>query len=173
MSDQDLYIELDEQDTEGHGSLPRISSDDESWLRDRLGGAPGSGRIVLKASDEDVEGHATSDRLTLTLLAFDGEDDTEGHAIAVHFPTRESADAFRRRLLLSGALAGSLVVGSAIGLGLSSTSNEAPAGVTSGAAAAVGMDWTQTERPGQASAGSTTGAGEDATGPAIGGPIPR
>ena len=171
MSDQNLYIELDEQDTEGHGSLPRISSDDESWLRDRLGGTQGSGRIVLKASDDDVEGHAASD--TLTLLAFDGEDDTEGHAISIHFPTRDSADAFRRRLLLSGALAGSLVVGSAVGMGLSSMSNEAPAGVSSGAAAAVGMDWTQVERPAQSTGGSTAGADDDATGPGIGGPIPR
>jgi hypothetical protein len=171
MSDQDLYIELDEQDTEGHGSLPRISLDDESWLRDRLGGTPGSGRVVLKASEDDVEGHGAS--TTLRLLAFDGEDDTEGHAISVHFPTRDSADAFRRRLLLSGALAGSIVLGSAVGMGLSSTSNEAPAGVSSGAAAAVGMDWTQVERPAQSTAGSTAGADEDATGPGIGGPTPR
>jgi len=142
MTDQDLVIELEPDDTQGHGRYH--VTDDDGWLRDRLGREPGgTSRISLKPSDDDTEGHAVGD--TVTLRAFD-EDDTEGHAISIHFPSRGEADAFRRRLLLSGALAGTIVVGAVAGVGLSNLAGDEPAVIGAAAGAAQGMSWAQDER---------------------------
>lgn len=123
MTDQDLVIELEPDDTEGHVKI-RVT-DDDGWLRERLGREPGSTRVTIKASEDDVEGHAIG--TAVTLRAFEGDDDTEGHAIAVHFPSREEADAFRRRLLVTGVLAGTIAAGTIAGIGLANLS-QAPAG---------------------------------------------
>jgi hypothetical protein len=142
MTDQDLVIELEPDDTQGHGRYH--VTDDDGWLRDRLGREPsGTSRISLKASDDDTEGHAAGS--TVTLRAFD-DDDTEGHAISIHFPSRGEADAFRRRLLLSGALAGTIAVGAVAGIGLSNLVGDEPAAVGAAAGAAQGMSWAQDER---------------------------
>ncbi|HEX7173105.1 MAG TPA: hypothetical protein VF365_10915 [Candidatus Limnocylindria bacterium] len=163
MTDQDLRIELEPDDTQGHATF-RVT-DDEGWLKDRLGRDPGSVRISLKASDEDdVEGHGIG--TSVTLRAFEGDDDTEGHAISVHFPSRTEADAFRRRLMLTGVLAGTIAVGAAAGIGLSNLSSDSPADstvISAGAAAGAGMDWTQAERPDAAATGSGAAAGMDWT----------
>ncbi|HSK92436.1 MAG TPA: hypothetical protein VLA76_00090 [Candidatus Angelobacter sp.] len=104
MSDQEQYFD--------------IQADDPDWVRDQLERRPGTPRVLVRLTedDADLEGHIASS--TLRLRAFEDEDDTEGHAIAVHFPTREDADAFRRRLVLTGALTGTLVLGAAGGFGL-------------------------------------------------------
>lgn len=158
MTDQDLVIELQPDDTEGHSARWRIT-DEDGWLKERLGRDPGATRITLKASDDDdVEGHGGS--ATVALRAFEGDDDTEGHAIAVHFPSREEADAFRRRLLVTGVLAGTIAVGTVAGIGLANMPAQAPAdAATIGAAAGAGMDWVQSERQdvGTISAGASTG----------------
>jgi hypothetical protein len=70
-----------------------------------------------------VEGHAAG---TITLRAFEDEDDTEGHALALHFPSIKEADAFRRRLVATGVLTGTLVLGAAAGAGWA-TMTSAPA----------------------------------------------
>jgi len=152
MNDQEQYVEL--------------QPDDPEWIRQRLAGRPGPTRVVLRAGDDDqdAEGHAMG--TTLRLQAFDEEDDTEGHAISIHFPSREAAADFRRRLMLTGALTGTLVLGAAGGFGLANIAND---GTGSGAAttggSAAGMDWTQAERPAQAAAadGASSGAGMDWT----------
>ncbi len=136
MTDQDLVIELEADDTQGHVARWRVTEDD-GWLKERLGRDQGSARINLKATDDDVEGHASG--TTVVLRAFD-EDDTEGHAIAVHFPTRQEADAFRRRLLLTGVIAGSVALGAAAGAGLASLPDAGTATVTSAAAADANRD---------------------------------
>jgi hypothetical protein len=159
MTDQDLVIELEPDDTQGHATL-RVT-DDDGWLKERLGRDPGATRVTIKASeDDDVEGHATS--TSVTLRAFEGDDDTEGHAVAVHFPSREEADAFRRRLLLTGALAGTIAIGAVAGIGLANMSTQAPADTAAaGAAAGAGLDWTQAERQDAATTGAGSAAGMD------------
>ncbi|MDQ2675151.1 MAG: hypothetical protein M3Y40_10900 [Chloroflexota bacterium] len=121
MTDQNLVIELDTDDTQGHVARWRVTEDD-GWLQERLGRDQGSARITLKASDDDVEGHGAG--TSVALRAFEGDDDTEGHAIAVHFPSREEADAFRRRLLMAGALAGTIALGTAAGLGVANLAGQ-------------------------------------------------
>jgi len=161
MTDQDLLIALEPDDTQGHATY-RVT-DDDGWLKDRLGRDPGAVRISLKASgdDDDTEGHAIG--TAVTLRAFEGDDDTEGHAISVHFPSRTEADAFRRRLMLTGVLAGTIAVGAAAGIGLSNLTSDSPDAtvVGAGAAAGAGMDWTQVERPDAAATGAGSAAGMD------------
>jgi hypothetical protein len=95
-----------------------IQADDPTWVRERLERPPSIPRILvtLRDSEDDTEGHIAGS--IIRLRAYEDEGDTEGHAIAVHFPTREEADAFRRRLVLTGALTGTLVLGAAGGFGL-------------------------------------------------------
>ena len=128
MSDQEFVIELDE-DTEGHkSSRGVVEAQDTEWLGDRIrrDGGRTSFRVVLDDSDEaDTEGHGTG--ATLRVKLADG-DDTEGHAIAIHFPTRSDADAFRRRLLVTGVLAGTIALGTAGGIGLSALQSDDGAG---------------------------------------------
>jgi hypothetical protein len=124
MTDQNLVIELEPDDTQGHVKW-RVT-DDDGWLQERLGRDPRAGsRITLRASDDDVEGHGIG--TSVALRAFEGDDDTEGHAIAVHFPSRQEADAFRRRLLMAGVLAGTIAVGTAAGIGVANLAGQAPA----------------------------------------------
>lgn len=152
MTDQELLIDLD--DVEGHAGL-RIT-DDSGWLKERLGRDPEARRVTLKAADDDTEGHAIGTSVSLRVFADD--DDTEGHAISVHFPTRDDADAFRRRLLLTGVLAGTIAVGTVAGVGLANLpADDAGTGSAAVSGSAAGMDWTQMERP-------ITGAGISAAG---------
>jgi hypothetical protein len=135
MTDQGLVIELEPDDTQGHVKV-RVT-DDEGWLTDRLRRDPGATRVTLKASDDDVEGHAGG--TAVALRAFEDDDDTEGHAIAVHFPSRQEADAFRKRLMLTGVIVGAVALGAAAGVGLDSIQSES--GVTTvGAAGTSGAD---------------------------------
>ena len=61
------------------------------------------------ASELDVSGHALGGS-ELTLRILDEEDDTEGHAITLHFPTLEEAKRFQQRMLLTGAVVGTLAI---------------------------------------------------------------
>lgn len=63
---------------------------------------------VAPADDPDVEGHAAQ-RLAYAILLPD--DDTEGHAITIRFPSAEQAKQFRMRMVATGALVGTLVIG--------------------------------------------------------------
>lgn len=97
------------------GAVAYASAEDARDLRALLedrGGQAIPITLALPAEAEaDVEGHGQLRSVALTLLV--GDDDTEGHAISVNFPTAEAAARFRRNLLLTGALAGSIVLGSA------------------------------------------------------------
>ena len=81
----------------------RLRSGDERALKVRI--AP--------AGDEDVEGHALAgaERSVLIKVGLD-DDDTEGHAISVRFPSAADADKFRRRLMTVGLLTGTVAIGS-------------------------------------------------------------
>jgi hypothetical protein len=62
----------------------------------------------------DVEGHAFGDALhSVWVQVHLDDDDVEGHAISMHFPTTSDADRFRKRLLAAGLLTGAVVLGSA------------------------------------------------------------
>lgn len=97
------------------GAVAHASVEDARNLRalleDRRGHAIPVTLAMPADADADVEGHGQGRSLALTLVI--GDDDTEGHAISVNFPTAEAAARFRRNLLLTGALAGSIVLGSA------------------------------------------------------------
>ena len=170
MTDQELIIEVDAGEVEGHRLKLRITPD-EDWAEDKLRGDTGPRRIVLRAADDDVEGHAMSS--TLRVRAFEGDDDTEGHAISIHFPSREEAEAFRRRLMVTGVLAGTLALGAAGGIGLANlgSGDAAGTGAVTSAGSAAGMDRTQAERPGQAAGAGS--AEDEAESSSLGGPTPR
>lgn len=84
---------------------------------------------ITPAPQSDVEGHAFDASLKSVWLKVElDEDDTEGHAISVRFPTAQDADKFRRNLLAAGVLVGAMVVGSAGAMALGN--NPAAPGVT-------------------------------------------
>lgn len=95
-----------------------LQADDADWIRERVERRPDAARVVLRLDEDDLDAEGHIAGTTIRLQAYEDEDDTEGHAIAAHFPTREDADAFRRRLVLTGALTGTLVLGAAGGFGL-------------------------------------------------------
>lgn len=68
---------------------------------------------IAPSTETDVEGHALArpERSFWVRVALD-DDDTEGHAISVHFPTTADADKFRRRLMTAGLLTGTIALGS-------------------------------------------------------------
>jgi hypothetical protein len=87
----------------------------ESRLRERLAKRSGPVSVRLApASAGDVEGHVfqVAQKSVAINLQLD-EDDVEGHAISLHFPSLEEAEKFRRNLIAAGVIAGTLVIGSA------------------------------------------------------------
>lgn len=96
------------------GTVEFSAAEDARVLRgflDSRAGQPLPITLAIPAdADTDVEGHAESPSVALTLIL---DDDTAGHAINVQFPTAADAAKFRRNLIISGALAGSIVLGSA------------------------------------------------------------
>jgi hypothetical protein len=107
---------------------------DADWLEEKIR-RDGSTRVRIVADeDADTEGHGAG---VLVRAIVSDDADTEGHAISLHFPSADEADAFRRRLLLTGALAGTLALGAAGGYALSSIESAGPdAGAISGATVA-------------------------------------
>jgi hypothetical protein len=64
---------------------------------------------VRAVEPPDTMGHALAED-TITVIVRQ-EDDLEGHTMSLHFPSAEDAKRFQKRLIISGALAASLVVG--------------------------------------------------------------
>jgi hypothetical protein len=103
--------------------------EDQRWFEEYVKRQP-TGRVLVRLDDEqDVSGHmAFEDPTLIQLVVQDDEPDTEGHAISIRLPTVEEADAFRRRLLLTGVLVGAVVLGGAgAALAVSQTSDGPPA----------------------------------------------
>ena len=181
MTDQQFVIDL------GEDQRGIVESDDPAWLQQKLRQEPGATRLRLRYDSDEVEGHRLGVGPLVRVLAED--DDTEGHAISIHFPSREEADAFRKRLMITGVLAGTVALGAAGGIGLANMAG-GDAG-TSGAvqSTVTGSDWSQVERPPAAievtpgsawtpderrDAASAGGSSEDVeAGPSLGGPTPR
>ncbi|MDQ2966317.1 MAG: hypothetical protein M3R57_10760, partial [Chloroflexota bacterium] len=99
-ADQPFTIVLDDDETNpAEGRLRKIDAG-PTWAKHRV-------RIEL--AEADTSGHALDATSVSINLSFD--DDVEGHALSLHFPTAEKADEFRKRLLATGIVAGALVVG--------------------------------------------------------------
>jgi len=80
-------------------------------LRKRRG-EPGPTHVEIGAANEaDTQGHASGFAMSVIVRPSGDGDDTEGHAISLHFPTSADADAFRRRLLATGPIVGTVTVG--------------------------------------------------------------
>jgi hypothetical protein len=91
---------------------------------------------ITAPEESDVEGHAygaTQRSVWIKVGTGDG-DDTEGHAISVHFPTVDEAEQFPKRLLAAGLLTGAVILGS---VGAIAVSNLPAADVAAPANSAV------------------------------------
>jgi hypothetical protein len=65
-------------------------------------------RVTIRLDEGDTSGHGAATAVAIS-LSFD--DDVEGHALSLHFPSPEKAEEFRKRLVATGVVAGALVVG--------------------------------------------------------------
>ncbi|MEP6680583.1 MAG: hypothetical protein ABJB65_03800 [Chloroflexota bacterium] len=99
------------RDAEGHVRFFVDLRDEDRFLEAlrKRRGEPGSTRVeIAAAGGADTQGHGTS-LATAVVVRPDG-DDTEGHAISLHFPSTEEAAAFRRRLLATGLIVGTVTI---------------------------------------------------------------
>jgi hypothetical protein len=170
----------------------------EQRLRAELKTGRATAVRMAPAERSDVEGHLLDAQSVSLNLLLEGND-TEGHAINVRFPTAADADRFRRNMLAAGVLAGTIVIGSAGAIAITSNLSSAPDlsapvtnqsqymapaqqgfDVATGINPATGQPWRtgfQERSDGEMSgAGAGTAAGEDAAVPrhpagTIGGPL--
>jgi len=139
VTDQQFVIALDD-DTEAHGAgRGTVETQDTEWLEDKLRSDTGTACLRLMPDDsDDTEGHAPPGGPVVRVTVRDeDEDDVEGHAIAIHFPSLREADAFRKRLLVTGVLVGTVTLGAAGGVGLSALQSDADSTGVAGPAAAT------------------------------------
>jgi hypothetical protein len=97
----------------------------EQRIRDALKTGRATSVRIGPAERSEVEGHVLDSQSVWVNLQLEG-DDTEGHAINVHFPTAADADNFRRNVLAAGILAGTIVIGSAGAIAITSNLSSAP-----------------------------------------------
>ena len=111
---REYVLRPDDQRSDAEGHLRFfVDLNDEDGFLDALRkrrGEPGSTHIeIAPAPEADTQGHAT--RFATSVVVRPSGDDTEGHAISLHFPTAAEADAFRRRLLATGLIVGTVTIG--------------------------------------------------------------
>jgi hypothetical protein len=104
----ELTIRLDDMGDIARVALPDPRS--EETIRDLLSRAGGVSVRIEPFEEDDTVGHAATDALEVVVRI---EDDTEGHAMSLRFPTAGEARDFQRRLLATGAIAATIVVGAA------------------------------------------------------------
>lgn len=101
-------------DAAGHVRFFVDRKDEDGFLgalRKRRG-EPGSTRVeIASANEADTQGHSSGFAMGVIVRPSGDDDDTEGHAVSLHFPTTAEADAFRRRLLATGLIVGTVTVG--------------------------------------------------------------
>ncbi|HEX5578605.1 MAG TPA: hypothetical protein VFY43_02960, partial [Candidatus Limnocylindria bacterium] len=115
MSDTSIAIKVAGDDSQAHAAA--ITSDDEAWVKE-LSQSGKPVRIRIPA-DSDTEGHESSSVLTV-LVGADDDDDVEGHALSLHFPSAHEANEFRRNLMAAGLITATLAVGAAGGMAVGS-----------------------------------------------------
>ena len=132
MDDKNVLIAID--DAEGHQFQGVVAPQDTGWIEERLRSDAGIGSLRIQPDEaDDVEGSALLGATTVRVYVTP-DDDVEGHAISVQFPSRADADAFRKRLMLTGALVGSVALGAVGGTALSSLQQDSDAGSLTSAA---------------------------------------
>jgi hypothetical protein len=114
MSGTSIAIRVAGDDTQAHAAA--ITADDEAWVK-ALSESGKQVRIRIPAED-DTEGHESSSVLTVLVDADD--DDVEGHALSLHFPSAHEANQFRRNLMAAGLITATLAVGAAGGVAIGS-----------------------------------------------------
>jgi len=126
MGARQLTLTLDDRADGGAWSI-RLAPADDRRLAGVLGDDVTLGtRIRLAPPDDDTEGHARSSALRVRATP-DGDDDTAGHAITLHFSNADEAETFRRRLLATGILTATLAVGFVSGTVASSLADQSSA----------------------------------------------
>lgn len=122
---------MDLAPTEAFLSFPNPA--DEAHVR-ALAGRSEALEVRLAPPEEDTEGHASAWSGSDVWVRLLDDDDTEGHAVTLRFPTTADADAFRRRMLAGGLVAGAIILGGtglamsgAVGTGADSAPAVAPA----------------------------------------------
>jgi hypothetical protein len=114
MSDTSIAIKIAGEDAQHHAAAVRLTSDDEAWVK-KLSDAGKPVRIRIPEG-ADTEGHELSTAVAVVVDTDD--DDTEGHALSLHFPSIHDANEFRRRMLAAGLITATIAVGAAGGVGL-------------------------------------------------------
>jgi hypothetical protein len=117
MSDTSIAIKIAGEDTKAHAAA--ITSDNEAWVKE-LSESGKAVRIRIPA-DADTEGHVSSSVLTVLVDADD--DDVEGHALSLHFPSIQEANDFRRNLIAAGLITATIAVGAAGGYAVGTTAS--------------------------------------------------
>lgn len=106
----DLIVWLPGPDGEAERVGGRFIDEGVEAQMEALFAARGSLKLRLATGqDLDTFGHTASSDTVVVLAG--GENDVEGHALALRFPTAKDAQEFQRRLLVTGVIAGALVVG--------------------------------------------------------------
>ena len=121
MSDRSIAVKIAGEDTRARASA--LTSDDETWIK-QLSDSEKVVRLRIPA-DADTEGHQISTAVTVLVDADD--DDVEGHALNLHFPSVREANDFRRNLMAAGLLTATIAVGAAGGaaIGMAASSIDA------------------------------------------------
>ena len=95
------------------------------------------GALTLRLAtgeDGDTLGHQAPGNTVVVIAG--GDEDVEGHALALRFPSVKDAQEFQRRLLLTGVIAGALVVG-VVGVNVADSNQATGAGAVGGATTIV------------------------------------
>ena len=101
-------------DAAGHVRFFVDLNDEDGFLEAlrKRRGEPGSTHIeIAPAHEADTQGYAAGFAMSVIVRSSGDGDDTEGHAVSLHFPTSAEADAFRRRLLATGLIVGTVTIG--------------------------------------------------------------
>lgn len=94
-------------------AFPDAATEERLNARLRSGDQRFVGVQIAPIDESDVSGHALAGATrSINVRVSLDEDDTEGHAISVHFPTTADAEKFRRRLIAAGLLTGTIAIGS-------------------------------------------------------------
>jgi hypothetical protein len=127
---------------DGQAAVIAESEEARELLRRRLAESDKVQARVALRDTGDTEGHSAASNVVAITLDLD--DDTEGHALSLRFPTAEAARDFEKRMLTTGLLVGTIAataIGVGVGVGVQNiTSQAAPAPIVQTAPTVRDMD---------------------------------